>query len=291
MQDRNYSIFDYFKADSLILSNHDLCFTELNKLVEDGYNHIVKLKEANKDLVLNTMIPAYEDMIKGLEPLRGTGIGDYQGVCAYKNGKEYYEELVRQYSGSTMSIPQMKKEFEEQRQNLLNEAQKMFMENPDLLNQLMTEPLKIKVLSDPNEILEQLQEKASVLYPKLEGIEFGVKYVDPSLEPYSAPAFVYPISLDGNKEYTVNINKGSLGGADIWSTVAHEGYPGHLYQMLYVKQLEDDFDIHLPKEDIDALLNREGNIGRPWLALILIKYGYCNYWCRFYRCSACKKTY
>ena len=48
LQDRNYSIFDYFKADSLILSNHDLCFTELNKLVEDGYNHIVKLKEANK---------------------------------------------------------------------------------------------------------------------------------------------------------------------------------------------------------------------------------------------------
>lgn len=46
--------------------------------------------------------------------------------------------------------------------------------------------------------------------------------------------------------------------------------------MLYVKQLEDDFNIHLPKEDIDALLNREGNIGRPWLALILIKYGYCK---------------
>lgn len=48
IQDRNYSIFDYFKAESLIISNYDLCYTELNKLVEDGYNFIVKLKENNK---------------------------------------------------------------------------------------------------------------------------------------------------------------------------------------------------------------------------------------------------
>ncbi len=45
--------------------------------------------------------------------------------------------------------------------------------------------------------------------------------------------------------------------------------------MLYIKQLEEDFNIILPNEDIENLLNREGNIGRPQLALILVKYGYC----------------
>ncbi len=44
--------------------------------------------------------------------------------------------------------------------------------------------------------------------------------------------------------------------------------------MLYVKQLKEDYNIELPKEDIDTILNREGNIGRPLLALLLIKYGY-----------------
>lgn len=44
--------------------------------------------------------------------------------------------------------------------------------------------------------------------------------------------------------------------------------------MLYVKQLKDDYNIELPQEDIDKILNREGNIGRPLLALLLIKYGY-----------------
>ncbi len=46
--------------------------------------------------------------------------------------------------------------------------------------------------------------------------------------------------------------------------------------MLYIKQLKEDFNITLPEEDINNLLNREGNIGRPQLALILVKYGYCT---------------
>lgn len=44
--------------------------------------------------------------------------------------------------------------------------------------------------------------------------------------------------------------------------------------MLYVKQLREDYNIELPQEDIDKILNREGNIGRPLLALLLIKYGH-----------------
>lgn len=46
--------------------------------------------------------------------------------------------------------------------------------------------------------------------------------------------------------------------------------------MLYVNQLKEDYDIDLPKEEIDKILNREGNIGRPLLALLLIQYGYCE---------------
>lgn len=46
--------------------------------------------------------------------------------------------------------------------------------------------------------------------------------------------------------------------------------------MLYVNQLKEDYNIEFPQEDIDKILNREGNIGRPLLALLLIKYGYIN---------------
>lgn len=45
---------------------------------------------------------------------------------------------------------------------------------------------------------------------------------------------------------------------------------------LYINQLKNDFNITLPEQDINELLSKEGNIGRPQLALILVKYGYCN---------------
>lgn len=45
---------------------------------------------------------------------------------------------------------------------------------------------------------------------------------------------------------------------------------------LYIKLLEEKYNIILPEEDITELLNHKGNIGRPLLALILIKYGYCS---------------
>ncbi len=44
--------------------------------------------------------------------------------------------------------------------------------------------------------------------------------------------------------------------------------------MLYVNQLKNDFNIVLPETEINDLLNREGNIGRPMLALLLIKYNH-----------------
>lgn len=43
---------------------------------------------------------------------------------------------------------------------------------------------------------------------------------------------------------------------------------------LYIKQLEEDYNIYLPEEEINQLLAKEGRIGRPQLALIMIKYGY-----------------
>ncbi len=43
---------------------------------------------------------------------------------------------------------------------------------------------------------------------------------------------------------------------------------------LYIDQLKNDFGIILPEEEIDKLLSKKGKIGRPGLALIMIKYGY-----------------
>ncbi len=46
--------------------------------------------------------------------------------------------------------------------------------------------------------------------------------------------------------------------------------------MLYIEVLKKDFGIVIPQEEIDTLYKIPGNVGRPQLALLLIKLGYCT---------------
>lgn len=46
--------------------------------------------------------------------------------------------------------------------------------------------------------------------------------------------------------------------------------------LLYIEKLKQEFGIPIPKEEIDNLLKIKGNIGRPQIAHILIKLGYCS---------------
>lgn len=46
--------------------------------------------------------------------------------------------------------------------------------------------------------------------------------------------------------------------------------------MLYIEVLKKDFKIIIPQEEIDALYKAKGNVGRPQLALLLMKLGYCK---------------
>lgn len=46
--------------------------------------------------------------------------------------------------------------------------------------------------------------------------------------------------------------------------------------LLYLEYLKKDYGIIFPQEEIDKLITSPGNIGRPQIALLLIKYNYCK---------------
>ena len=62
-----------------------------------------------------------------------------------------------------------------------------------------------------------------------------VKRVSPSLEEYSSPAFYLTPPIDVITENSIYINENDpLTGLDLYTTLAHEGYPGQLYQTVYL---------------------------------------------------------
>lgn len=44
--------------------------------------------------------------------------------------------------------------------------------------------------------------------------------------------------------------------------------------LLYIEVLKRDFNLQIPRDEIDIILRSKGNVGRPQLALLLVKLGY-----------------
>ena len=56
-------------------------------------------KAQNKEAVLNSLLPAYQNVKDVLTSLKGTGQNDL-GICYYDGGKDYYEYLLKYYTGT-----------------------------------------------------------------------------------------------------------------------------------------------------------------------------------------------
>ncbi len=203
--------------------------TELNEEQKQAY------KEQNRQAVTESVIPAYEMMIQGLEKLKTSG-KNQQGLCHLPKGKEYYEYLVKAYTGSDRSLPIMQEATKEKRARDMSEAAKLLSEEPDLLAQAASYAFSQQ---DPTAILKELQEKMQQDFPAPPDINFTVKYVHPSLEEFMAPAFYLAVPIDDISQNSIYINGSNhYQKLKLYTTLAHEGYPGHLYQNVMERSQE-----------------------------------------------------
>ena len=183
--------------------------------------------EENEHLIATCILPSYEmlsDAIKVLTP----AASETGGLCTYENGSRYYEYLVSYHTGSDKSISSIKRAIEKERNQNITDMATLLQEHPDLLDTYASYSLPTE---EPAAILEDLKKKIADDFPKLPTVNCSIKYVDSALEDYLAPAFYLTSPLDAYEENTVYINKkNGYTGLELYTTLAHEGYPGHLYQ-------------------------------------------------------------
>lgn len=181
----------------------------------------------NRQLVLEKLIPAYQELANGVASLKGSGKNS-GGLCGLPKGREYYCYLVTDVTGSDLSVAEMQKQTEEQRRRDMEDMKALAQKNPSIGQkcanyQLPTEDVEL--------ILKDLQQKMEKDFPKAPQVEYTVKSVHPSLEEYTAPAFYLTPPIDDISQNCIYINK-SKGDEKLklYTTLAHEGFPGHLYQ-------------------------------------------------------------
>lgn len=191
-------------------------------------------RKRNEEIITTDVVEGYETFIEGLTGLKGTGTNEL-GLCYYEDGKEYYEYLVRSGTGSEKSIKELEKQTEEFLSNYMLELQKAYFENPAILEEMMSFGFDEM---EPSEILENLSVQIEEDFPTPPDVNFTIKYVHDSMEENLSPAFYLTPPIDDiggniiyiNRKYTEGDSADTM---NLYPTLAHEGYPGHLYQNVY----------------------------------------------------------
>ncbi len=192
-------------------------------------------KDRNRNLVLNTVIPAYQAMIDALNSLKGKS-ADLGGICNYEGGKDYYEYIVAHKTGSSKTIPEMKKVLEQVLEDSTNVIYDIYANQPQvLLEYYGDENFIVEGLSSPANFLEYYKQEMLTDFPAPPEVEYTISDIDPAIADIVSPAFCVTPCIDDYTHNVIQVNRSeNNGGAGALSaTYAHEGYPGHLYQMTY----------------------------------------------------------
>ena len=217
----------------------------------------------NQGILEKQLFPAYENLINGLSSLMGTGVND-NGLCYFPNGKAYYELLVYSETGCDDSIDKLFRRIELQRMNDLTICANLQSKNDSLVDECASLEWQI---TDPSEMLLCLQSEILNDFPTFPNSSCEINYVDSAMEEYLAPAFYIIAPIDNYDENVIYINNAYV-ESDIYAftTLAHEGYPGHLYQTVMT------YEYHYP--NIRSILDYSGYV-EGWATYIeMLSYSY-----------------
>ncbi|MBD5547897.1 MAG: DUF885 domain-containing protein [Lachnospiraceae bacterium] len=206
----------------------------------------------NDRLLTTVMAPAYENVADAFTILQGSGSND-MGLCYFPDGRAYYEYLLASTTGSSRSIAEIKTLLFNDFQKNMAAMGDLFYRYPEL-SVLSSADITPFPYVSPEEMLDDLKERMTNDFPAFPVSEeagfntsYTVKSVSPSMEDYCSPAYYLTPPIDDMSSNIIYINhKNSPDALTLYTTLAHEGYPGHLYQTVYSQ-------LYMNQEDISRI--------------------------------------
>lgn len=240
---------DVIMDSSLIENGEHFLITTFNERIDKAFKQnlidgddVLLYQSENKRLLETVVAPAYRKLADTILLLKGSG-DNGKGLCYYENGADYYSSLVKKTTGSDKNITQIKTLLYKK----LQKDNASFSTLAASLNKLEYDgSFDTFPLSKPEEMLADLEQRITAdypAYPNQSQTSYTVKYVDESLADFVSPAFYLTPPIDNLKENSIYINQQSIPDPlELYTTLAHEGYPGHLYQSVYYQLNQNDSD-------------------------------------------------
>ncbi|MEG0792363.1 MAG: DUF885 domain-containing protein [Lachnospiraceae bacterium] len=186
----------------------------------------------NQNLIETSVIPAYQNLIDFLSSMLGIGKNE-NGLYYLPKGSDYYSYLVKRETGSSRSIDQLQALSYAQIERDLQSIERI-LSTKEGKNITASDTASYLTKTDPTAILTELQKNLSANFPSLYDVDIHIKHVPKDMEPYLSPAFYMIPAIDHTSANVIYINQSQMGDSlELYTTLAHEGYPGHLYQNTY----------------------------------------------------------
>ncbi len=193
-------------------------------------------KEQNKEAMLNSMIPAFEDLKACLEELKGTGVNDL-GICNWEGGKDYYTNYIfPSFSGSSKTPEEEIEVMEARMSSLTMEMTMAYYSDPDGYEYFTDNYDNITKETDSmeaTELIDYIQANCMDDYPDMDEIKYSANRLDKRMEVIMENTLAYYMSpaIDDQDNNIIYVNGAHTDG--MWTTLAHEGCPGHMFQNAY----------------------------------------------------------
>lgn len=219
----------------LLAPEHNLMAAGFDRRIDDMADlteeERADFKARNLTILAEHFIPAYELLLNGLKELKGTCTNE-QGLYYDPKGKDYYEYLVQSSIGTTYSsMEEIQEAIEQQIDSDLLAISQILKDSPETAKELENYSF---CETQPEKILELLKTEMEEDFPEIVPYRYTAKYVPEELEQTLGPAFFLVPPIDAYDSCIIYINPGTIAGSQtLFTTLAHEGIPGHLYQNVY----------------------------------------------------------
>jgi len=229
------------QCDEVLSESPSSCISVVNENIDavdfltDGEK--AEYKEKNERYVNDYVLPSYQKMKEALTGFKGKSSNQDGAICSYDGGAEYYNMMIKDYAGYDGTAEELASELLDYISEKYDELSALVSLNQNYYNQYVAWVSgDDSEFGTPDEILSDITNKYTEKFPAVEDPNYTIKYMPESYGKANPSVLAYYVTpqIDNYTEGAIKINGYSTtDGSELYTTVVHEGYPGHMYQHVY----------------------------------------------------------
>ena len=227
--------FSSEKGKAFFTENFSLLLEKINS---DDKDLISSYFEKHSAILTEQICPAYQKLADSVLLLKEPG-KERKGLSQYAKGEAYYEHLVRQLVGTDASISEIEQKLYIRLEDLYEKLSKFRASYKKGSSQPSSSHAKSLTVSN---CLPVLQEELKPLFPLPDQTSnVTIKEIPDALKDFTAPAYYFVPSIAICRKGNISSIQNTIyvrpdlkqNPVDLFTTLAHEGFPGHMYQNVY----------------------------------------------------------